>query len=81
MSLAGRVNLIKMVFMPQLLYMLHNTPMVIPFKVFHIINAIFRAFIWLDKPPQIKLEQLQRSKERGGLELPNPWIYYLAAQL
>lgn len=81
MSLAGRVNLIKMVFMPQLLYMLHNTPMVIPLKVFHIITTIFRAFTWLDKPPRIKLEQLQRSKERGGLALPNPWIYYLAAQL
>lgn len=28
MSLVGRVNLTKMIFMPQLLYMLHNTPMV-----------------------------------------------------
>lgn len=64
MSLVGRINLIKMIFMPQLLYILHNTPMVIPLKMFR----------------RIKLEQLQKSKESGGLALPNPWAYYLAAQ-
>lgn len=77
----GRVNLLKMIFIPQFLYILHNTPLVVPLKVFRIINSMFRSFIWLNKPLRVKLEQLQRPKEAGGLALPNPWLYYLAAQL
>lgn len=30
-------------------------------------SIIFRSFIWLDKPPQVKLEQLQKSKDAGGV--------------
>lgn len=29
----------------------------------------------------MKLEYLQRPKDAGGLAMPNPWLYYLAAQL
>lgn len=78
---AGRVNLIKMILMPQLLYFHHNFPMVIPLKLFHTVNAIFRSLIWKDKNPRIKLEHLQRPKESRGLALPNLWLYYLASQL
>ena len=81
LSVAGRVNLIKMILMPQLLYFLHNTPMVIPLKVFHTVNSIFRGLIWKDGAARIKLEHLQRPKDSGGLALPNPWLYYLAAQM
>lgn len=81
LSQVGRINLIKMILMPQLLYVLHNSPMVITLKKFRIINSLFRSFIWLSKPPRIKLEQLQRPKDNGGLALPNPWVYYLASQL
>lgn len=76
MSMVGR-----MFFMPQLLYMLHNTPMAVTLRIFRIINSMFRSFLWLDKPPRIKLEQLQKTKENGGLTLPNPWLCYIAAQL
>lgn len=79
MSLVGRVNLTKMIFMPQLLYMLHNTPMVVTLRIIRIINSMFRSFLWLDRPPRIKLEQLQKPKEAGGLALSNPWLYCIAA--
>lgn len=81
MSLVGRVNLTKMIFMPQLLYMLHNTPMVVTLRIFRIINSMFRSFLWLDRLPRIKLEQLQKPKKAGGLALSNPWLYCIAAQL
>lgn len=29
----------------------------------------------------MKLEHLQRPRDDGGLALPNPWLYYLAAHL
>lgn len=56
MSLVGRVNLTKNIFMPQLLYMLHNTPMVVTLRIICIINSMFTSFNWLDRPPRIKLE-------------------------
>ena len=37
--------------------------------------------IWKNKSPRIKLKHFQRPKDNGGLALPNPWLYYLAAQL
>lgn len=49
--------------------------------MFCIINSIFRTFIWHSRSPRIKLEQLQRPKKGGGMALPNPWLYYPAAQL
>lgn len=79
--MAGRISLIKMIVMPQVLHVLHSTPMVIPLKMFCIINSMFRSYIWLDRPPRIKVEQLQKPKEAEGIALPNQWLYYLAAQL
>lgn len=51
MSLAGKTNLIKMILMPQLLYLLHNTPVVIPIKIFRVVNSLFRLLFWHKKPP------------------------------
>lgn len=70
-----------MFFMPQLLYILYNTPMVVPLKTFRIINSLFGSFIWLNKSPRVKLKQLQKPKESGGLAMPDSWLYYLASQL
>lgn len=39
LSVVGRTNLIKIIFMPQLLYTLHNSPMVISLKMFKVINS------------------------------------------
>lgn len=41
LSVVGKINLIKMIFMPQL-YILHNSLMVIPLKMFRVITSIFR---------------------------------------
>lgn len=81
MSLAGKTNLIKMIFMPQFLNVLHNTPIVFPLKIFRVVNSLFRLLLWNTHPPRIKLEQLQCPKDGGGLALPNLWLYYLAEQL
>lgn len=80
-SPVGRINLIKIILKPQILYILHNSPMVVPLKQFCIINSIFRSLILHNSTARVKLEQLQRPKEAGGLALPNPWLYYLALQL
>lgn len=81
LSVVGRSNLLKMVAMPQLLYILHNAPMWVPAPIFHKIHRLFRELIWRKKPARVRLETLQRSKTDGGLAVPNAWLYFLASQL
>ena len=52
-SLLGRINAIKMVFLPQLLYLYQNIPVFIP-KSFHKqLDSIIIPFIWDDKTHRI----------------------------
>lgn len=81
LSVIGRNNLIKMILMPQLLYILHNSPVWLPFTHFYKFQALFRDLIWKKGSPRIRYETLQRDKTEGGLAAPNPWIYFLASQL
>lgn len=81
LSVVGRVNLIKMVWMPQLLYILHNAPVWLPQRLFYKINRLFQGLIWGKGTARIKLQSLQLAKDEGGLAVPDPVLYYLAAQL
>ncbi|XP_040203584.1 uncharacterized protein LOC120935601 [Rana temporaria] len=81
LSVVGRCNLIKMIWNPQLLYVLHNAPIWIPAQVFKKCNTIYRALIWRKLIPRIKLETLQERRDLGGLAAPNPFLYFIAAQL
>lgn len=74
-------KIILIIHMLQLLYFLRNTPMVIPPKVFCEGISIFRMLLQHRKAPRVKLKQLQRPKNEGSLAMPNPWLYYMAAQL
>lgn len=67
--------------MPQLLYVIHNSPVWLPFKYFHKFQALFRDLIWKRGAPRIRYKMLLRGKEEGDLVAPNPWIYFLASQL
>lgn len=60
---------------------LHNSPVVIHLKIFRVVNILFRRLLWNAGPPSIKLEQLKYPKDSGGLAVPSPWLYYLAAQM
>lgn len=47
LSVAGlNCNSIKMIWMPQLLYVLHNPPIWVPKQWFQKIDTVFRALIW-----------------------------------
>lgn len=66
LSIAGRCNLIKMPWMPQLLYLLHNSPIWIHRKWFKKIDTMFRDLIWKGGQPRISLQTLQLSTRGGG---------------
>lgn len=80
-SLIGRVNAIKMVFLPQYLYLLQNLPVFITKSFFKKLDSIVMPFIWNYKSHRIKKEHLTKHKSIGGLSLPNFMYYYWATNL
>ena len=80
-TLAGRVNCIKMNVLPRFLYLFQALPVFIPRSFFSKLDTLLSSFIWGGKPPRIKKEYLQRARADGGLALPNFRFYYWAANI
>ena len=83
-SLWGRVQIIKMVITPKLLYPISMLPLNIPVSIFKSIDKMFSEFIWAGKRARMKLCRLQATTRKGGLRLPNIKLYqeaFLVAQI
>lgn len=81
LSLAGKVNCIKMNVLPKFLYLFQCVPLYLPKSFFKSLNKVLLSFIWDGKKPRIRLELLQRPKKQGGLALPNFCHYYWASNI
>lgn len=81
LSVAGKINLIKMIWMLQLLYQLHNSPVWIRMEWFKKIETLFRELIWKKGQAQIGLQTLQLPTKKGGAAVPHLRSYFLAYQL
>ena len=71
LSLAGRINFVKMLALPKFLYLFQNVPILIKKTFFTSLEGCISSFIWNGKPPRIKRSTLQRPKKLAGLALPN----------
>lgn len=80
-SMVGRANLVKMVWMPQMLYLSHNCPIWLMLRLFKTINAVFRDFVWRGGKLRIRFEVLQQPIDKGGIAIPNVRLYFIASQL
>lgn len=81
MDLMGWANVLKMIFLPKLLYVLANSPCKIPKTIFNSIDSICIAFLWNGRPPRVALEMLRLPSHLAGLAFPNFYLYYQASQL
>uniref|UniRef100_A0A672GJR5 Reverse transcriptase domain-containing protein n=1 Tax=Salarias fasciatus TaxID=181472 RepID=A0A672GJR5_SALFA len=81
LSLVGRVNVIKMSVLPKYLYLFQSLPVYVPNVYFKKLDSIISSFLWNCKKPRIRKEHLQKSKQDGGLALPNFRHYYWASNL
>lgn len=63
------------------MYILHNSPVWIGRDWFVKINTLFRELIWRKGQARISLQTLQRPAREGGMTVPHPYRYFLAAQL
>lgn len=79
LSVAGRCNLIKMIWMPQILFILHNSPVWIPRHWFRKLDSLFREFIWKNGVVRMGLKALRWPREAEGLALPDPWCYFFSS--
>lgn len=73
--------MIKMVWMPQLLYLLHNSPVWLNKRWFRKIDMLFRELVWKKGKARISLHTLQLPTKEGGMAVPHPRSNFLAAQL
>uniref|UniRef100_A0A803K4F0 Reverse transcriptase domain-containing protein n=1 Tax=Xenopus tropicalis TaxID=8364 RepID=A0A803K4F0_XENTR len=80
LTLIGRIDICKMIFLPKFLYQFTNTPCHIPKKALLEIDRTQSAFIWGNKSPTLSRSTLNAPQEQLGLASPNYELYYLAAQ-
>ena len=81
LSIAQKVEAIKINILPRLLYLFQTIPAEIPARQFQELDKIISRFIWQGGKPRIRFRTLQLPKVKGGLSLPNLRNYYRAAQL
>lgn len=65
-----------MIWMPQLLYLLHNSPVGIGKKWFKIIETLFRELIGKKGQARIRLHMFQLPTKEGGLAVPHPVVTF-----
>ncbi len=80
-TLAGRIQSIKMNIVPRYLYLFQCLSLFLPRSFFRSIDSLFSSFIWSKKSPRLQKLLLQRNKAAGSLGLPNLQLYYWAANL
>lgn len=80
-SLAGRINSVKMTILPRFLFLFQTIPVFIPKSFFKSLDKCISSFIWNKNIPRIRKLYLERQKEVGGLALPNFLHYYWASNI
>lgn len=80
-SMAGKINAIKMVVLPRFLYLFQAIPSFIPLSYFKQLDSIIVPFLWGYKAVRIAKKHLIKPKAKGGFSLPHFKAYYWAAHL
>uniref|UniRef100_A0A3Q1EXS2 Reverse transcriptase domain-containing protein n=1 Tax=Acanthochromis polyacanthus TaxID=80966 RepID=A0A3Q1EXS2_9TELE len=81
LSVAGRINTVKMNVLPRFSFLFQCIPIFIPVSFFQKLDGIISRFVWSNKTPRIRKAYLQRPKITGGMALPNFLFYYWACNI
>lgn len=77
----GRINLLKMLYLPKFLYVFRNSPTWIPNSFFAEVDRCVGSSIWEGGTPRLARSTLTLPVRCGGLALPNYRTYYWTAVL
>lgn len=80
-NLLGRINILKMLYLPKFNYVFRNCPVWLPGTLFKELDVCIGSFIWKGLSPRLARSTLQLPVHCGGLALPNFMVYYWAAVL
>lgn len=80
-SLAGRINIVRMNILPKFLFLFQNIPILITKSFFNKLDSLISYFIWNKKTPKIKKTFLQRPPSQGGMGLPCFRLYYWSCNI
>lgn len=81
LDLYSRIDSIRMIILPRILYLFQCLPIPIPQQQFKEWDKIVSRFVWKGKKPRVKFKTLQMRRDKGGMGLPSLREYYFAAQL
>lgn len=62
LSWIGRINALKMIILPKIMYKFQMLPIYMPPAYFGVIKTLITKLIWQNKKPRIALETLQKEK-------------------
>lgn len=77
----GRVNLIKMSFLPKFVYVFRHIPICIPNSLINKLDQTISSFVSKGSVPRVARSTVQLPLSVGGLALPNFKKYYWASCL
>ena len=81
LSLAGRVQCMKMNILPRFLFLFQCLPLFLTKTFFKKLDQVILSFVWAGKVARINKSALQTARQEGGLGLPNFMLYYWAANI